>query len=58
MSQGMYIAKAYIILLTELREPKVWSVVVYRASVPLDEQVVAVLPLIAQTSAFCVLLQS
>ena len=58
MPQGVNIAKSYAILLAELLEPKVRSVVVHRASVPLDEQAVKILPLVTQTSALCVLLLS
>lgn len=54
----MNVAEPYAVLLAKLFEPEVGSIVVHRASVPLDEQTVVVLPLVAHAGALFVLFLS
>ena len=54
----MNVAEPYAVLLAKLLEPEVGSIAVHRASVPLDEQMVVVLPLVAHTGALFVLFLS
>lgn len=54
----MNVAEPYAVLFTKLLEPEVGSIVVHRASVPLDEQTAVVLPLVANSGALFVLFLS
>ena len=54
----MNVAEPYAVLIAKLLEPEVGSIVVHRASVPLDEQTVVVLPLVTNSGALFVLFLS